>query len=179
VTLIDDVASKVAAKDLFCEVMILLRLPSHENTVNLHGISSIFLETPSHGFLILEYLTDTLPERLDLWRSTTASKSICFLNQDYSFPADVHSCAILLWEICTLERRHSNAMSVEGLLHMSVKGKIRPSLRMISAPFLKKLLKQSWHPKPEIPPSFASVVEMLEQGTHIHYSAGEESLDNA
>lgn len=83
--------------------------------------------------------------------------------EDYSFPADVHSYAILLWEVCTLEKPYGNLSSLDQLKANAVRSHRRPPLRKkIASPQVRDLLKVCWDPDPRLRPSFALVVEQIE-----------------
>jgi serine/threonine protein kinase len=82
--------------------------------------------------------------------------------EDYCFSSDVHAYAILLWEICTLEKPYGSIGSMQALFKKAVHGNSRPPLGAICSPSVKKLLKISWHPDPSTRPSFAFIVKQLE-----------------
>lgn len=56
-----------AANDIKIEVSILSKLPLHKNVIRLFGVSTGFWETPEHGFIVLEHLSDTLFDRMGRW----------------------------------------------------------------------------------------------------------------
>jgi serine/threonine protein kinase len=87
-------------------------------------------------------------------------------SQDYSFPADVHSYSILVWEVCTLQKAYASAVSVSRLLKQVAHGKVRPSLERIDCPATQELLNRCWHPEPDRRPPFAKIVKhaALRQG---------------
>jgi serine/threonine protein kinase len=80
-------------------------------------------------------------------------------SQDYSFPADVHSYSILVWEVCTLQKAYASAVSVSRLLKQVAHGKVRPSVERIDCPTTQELLKRCWHPEPDRRPPFAKIVK--------------------
>jgi hypothetical protein len=84
---------------------------------------------------------------------------------DYGFSADVHSFAILLWEICTLQKAFASVENRDQLRKVVSSERRRPSLRPIASPQVKDLLKASWDPNPELRPSFAPIVEVLRSST--------------
>lgn len=84
------------------------------------------------------------------------------LHEDYSFPADIHSYGILLWEVCTLEKPYGYYSSLDQLKEMAVDSHHRPSLRKIASPQLKSLLKACWDPDPRVRPTFALVAKEVE-----------------
>jgi serine/threonine protein kinase len=83
------------------------------------------------------------------------------LYEDYSFPADVHSYAILLWEICTLEKPYGNISSMDQL-KKAAQSQRRPNHRKISSPIIRELLKACWDPDPRVRPTFALIVKQVE-----------------
>jgi serine/threonine protein kinase len=84
------------------------------------------------------------------------------LHEDYSFPADVHSYAILLWEICTLEKPYGNFSSMDQLKENAVQSQRRPNRRKICSPIIRELLKACWDPDPRVRPTFALIVQQVE-----------------
>jgi serine/threonine protein kinase len=44
-------------------------LPQHANIIRMFAISSDFFENPASGFVVLEYLDETLEERLQRWKN--------------------------------------------------------------------------------------------------------------
>jgi serine/threonine protein kinase len=78
--------------------------------------------------------------------------------QEYSFPADVYSYSILVWEVCTLQKAYASAVSVSRLLKQVAYGKVRPSLERIDCPDTQELLTRCWHPDPDRRPPFAKIV---------------------
>lgn len=84
------------------------------------------------------------------------------LHEEYSLPADVHSYAIQLWEICTLERPYENCPSLDKLKERAVSSNTRPSLRKIACPKVRELLKACWDPEPRQRPTFTVILKELE-----------------
>jgi len=80
----------------------------------------------------------------------------------YDFSTDVHSFAILLWEIITLETAFHKAHNVKELSDMAFYGKQRPSLKLVDSSDIRSLLKACWDPSPELRPSFAPIVFQLQ-----------------
>jgi serine/threonine protein kinase len=79
----------------------------------------------------------------------------------YSFPADVHSYSILMWEVCTLQKAYANAVSVSRMLRQEANGKVRPSLERIESLAMRGLLAACWNPDPSLRPTFEHIVEEL------------------
>lgn len=82
-------------------------------------------------------------------------------SSDYSLPADVYSFAILLWEICTLERPYGNYSSLEQFSNNTCKSHERPSEGKIACPQLRSLLRSCWDPDPWARPTFPLIVQGL------------------
>jgi serine/threonine protein kinase len=80
----------------------------------------------------------------------------------YSFPADVHTFAILLWEIITLEKAFSKSATLQQLVQQVVQRHVRPSLKKVASPIIRELLQVSWHRDSAMRPSFALVTKQLE-----------------
>lgn len=251
-------AQAVARKGIQFEARLLSQLlPRHAHIVRMYAISSDLYEKPDSGFLLLEYLGETLEERLHKWRVLKAMEKEsmtvlvscqrffdrrrglgpeqrfrikrialgiadalrflhehrilyrdlkpanvgfddtgrvrlfdfdlsreykeedagklltgcigslrymspeCARGQRYGFASDVHSYAILLWEICTLQRPYSHVKSTPHLAKVAFLGHERPSLRRVASPDVKALLQSGWNPNPDARPSFAEVVSLL------------------
>jgi len=247
---------KCAIEGLQFEADLLSKLPRHENVIILVGLSSISVQEPTQGFLILERLIETLDMRLKRWknrkmiekkgrslldrfarqagdpeqRSRIAhiglgiAKAMTFLHshsvlyrdlkpdnigfdchgrvkvfdfglarlldrredkdgerrrltfqvgslrymspecakgEEYSFSTDVHSFAVLLWEVITLETAFSKVRNAHQLSKMVFFGHQRPSLKLVQSREIRKLLQASWDPKPELRPTFTPIVSHL------------------
>jgi serine/threonine protein kinase len=59
---------EMAVEDLAHEAAILSKIPYHPNIVTLHAVSPNF-SSPENSFLVLGYLSETLHDRLEQWRS--------------------------------------------------------------------------------------------------------------
>lgn len=88
------------------------------------------------------------------------------LHEDYSLPADVYSYAILLWEICSLEKPFGDVASVDQLQSCVIQRHRRPSLRKVASPTIRDLLKACWNPNPAARPTFALVLKQVELAAH-------------
>jgi Protein tyrosine and serine/threonine kinase len=85
------------------------------------------------------------------------------MHLDYSFPADVHSFCILLWEIATLQRPYSNCKTVQELSEMTIQKRQRPPLTgVVASSDVKQVLHSGWSHDPNARPSFYSIVKQLE-----------------
>ena len=92
-----------------------------------------------------------------------------FSNQEYSFPADVFSFSMLLYETITLRKPLSFICYPSQVQRLVVDAKMRPPLTHFAcAPReMKQLLRQSWHHDPDERPTFASIVRTLEEVTSV------------
>ena len=86
-------------------------------------------------------------------------------SEHYYYSSDVHSFAIMLWEVITLERPYASFDSLDILFKKAVHGNARPSTRNISSKSIKEVLEICWHPDPSARPSFGLIVKQLEQET--------------
>jgi serine/threonine protein kinase len=82
-------------------------------------------------------------------------------SQPYSFPADVHSYSIVMWEVYTLQKAYANAVSVSNMMRQVAHGKVRPSLERIESPAIQNLLSACWNPDPCMRPSFEHILKDL------------------
>ena len=98
----------------------------------------------------------------------------CAQGKPYGFSSDVHSFAILLWEICALQRPFEHVHTTPALVKAAFLGNERPSLRKIASPALKQLLQKCWNPNPTIRPTMPSIVETL----HILFSSDDGRSKN-
>jgi serine/threonine protein kinase len=85
----------------------------------------------------------------------------CALGKPYSFSSDVYSYAILLWEICAIQRPYVNLLTNSALVKVAFFGNERPSLRKIVSPEIKQLLQKGWNPNPSNRPTMSSIVDTL------------------
>jgi len=92
----------------------------------------------------------------------------CGKGESYCFSTDVHSFAILLWEILTLETPFSKCKNPAQLFKNVFAGKERPNLKLVDSPSIRKLLKAAWDPNPHLRPSFAPIVAQLELAIAVH-----------
>jgi hypothetical protein len=74
----------------------------------------------------------------------------------------VHAYAILLWEICTLEKAYCKTVTLQHLVQQVVHRHIRPSLKKVASPIIRELLPVSWHRDSAMRPSFALVAKQIE-----------------
>ena len=281
----DEKDLKMAELDLSVEAEILTSLPHHENIISLHAVSKGFFESPREGFLVLDCLAGTLPDRIRRWKiqqkqananltsfskynvlpsarkdrlevirieqssrlahvALGVSRALEFLHlhgilyrdlkpdnvgfneqgtvvlldfglarkirmnstltgdtnngissnlaggednkirkkltgmtgtlrymapevarsEDYGFPADVHSFAVLLWELCTLEKPFSSTASTSTtFIKRVVEGKDRPPLHrnQIVSKSLRDLMEVCWHPEPSKRLTFSEIIRQL------------------
>lgn len=79
--------------------------------------------------------------------------------KNYDFSADVHSFAILLWEVGSLKKPFAH---VETLDQLRQNRKKRPSLKQISDKNLQTLIRACWDGDPNARPSMALVLRELQ-----------------
>lgn len=108
--------------------------------------------------------TSTPPHTLGVNVTLTFS---CFLVpivarcDNYGLPADVYSFAILLWELCSLQKAFSG-MTKEEHLESVVGAKVRPKLSAIEgSSSLKKLIQSCWDHDPDQRPNFSEIRDQL------------------
>lgn len=94
---------------------------------------------------------------------STADCVAVAMYEDYTLSADVHSFAILLWEICALEKPYKQYNSLDQLNANTVKSQRRPQLRKIRSKIVRELTQACWDPDPDARPSMALVSNQLEK----------------
>jgi serine/threonine protein kinase len=250
--------TKIASAGIQFEADLLLNvIPPHPNIIRLCGVSESFFVTPADGFILLEYLDETLEDRIQKWKTVKwirktrmtfwqqcqdtvdrrsrlmeqkcrirqagigiaeAMKYLhkhnilhrdlkpgnigfddegqvrlfdfdlarmfdrrhdkgtltmcvgtqrymspeCLTSADYSFESDVYSFAVVLWELCTLEKPFSRARNSLQLAKQVILWRQRPTLGPIASPDIRCLLKTCWEPNPDLRLSFSSVVDFLD-----------------
>jgi serine/threonine protein kinase len=82
----------------------------------------------------------------------------CATSTYYDYSSDVHSFAIVLWETLTLQRAFAKARDHIHFYELVFRRNLRPSLRNVSCPSLKSLLRVCWNPNPSFRPTFSSIV---------------------
>jgi serine/threonine protein kinase len=81
----------------------------------------------------------------------------------YGFPSDVHSFAMVLWEMLALRKPFENAKCMKDLIKALHAHQKRPSLKPVLSFHIRSLLKASWNPNPDLRPTFALIVNELEK----------------
>eukprot|EP00977_Amphora_coffeiformis_P024735 scaffold16756_cov148-Amphora_coffeaeformis.AAC.3 len=81
-------------------------------------------------------------------------QSSSLTNEDYSLPANAHSFAFLLWEICTLKEPCKNCSNMQKIKEMALHSHRRP---FYVASLDRSPLKSCWNPDPRTRPTFAVV----------------------
>jgi serine/threonine protein kinase len=79
----------------------------------------------------------------------------------YSFPADVYSFTILLWQIVTTQTPFARISSRAEFAAKVFKKNKRPCLKGIESEPLRNLLETGWAADPDQRPSFSNVHQML------------------
>lgn len=80
----------------------------------------------------------------------------------YGFPADVHSFAILLWQVVTNRVPYAKISSQELFEERVIVGNLRPSLKPVDSDILKGIISAGWSPNPDHRPTFAWIVKELQ-----------------
>mmetsp|Transcript_14290 Transcript_14290/g.18677 ORF Transcript_14290/g.18677 Transcript_14290/m.18677 type:complete len:359 (-) Transcript_14290:171-1247(-) len=86
----------------------------------------------------------------------------CAASEDYGFSADVHSFAMLLWEICTLEKPFSKFKTLEQVKMAVMDKDYHPPLKRVSFIGVQAILSESWQWEPQARPSFENLIPHLE-----------------
>lgn len=87
----------IASADLAYEAELLLKLPRHENLVQLYGLSDGFFDKPESGFFIVQCLNVTLDDKLKHWRKQRREMSLwkhLFARQDRHVEARVNTAGV-------------------------------------------------------------------------------------
>ena len=82
--------------------------------------------------------------------------------QDHGLACDVHSFAMVMFEILTLQKPYANAVTKKFIYELMVTDKCRPNLHRIQSYVVRDLLSASWHPNPRLRPTFDSILVALE-----------------
>jgi len=78
------------------------------------------------------------------------------------YSADVYSFAMVLWEVCLLQKPYSQAKTTAELARMVCSTTQRPSLKHVSLKHVQELLNQCWNVQnPNARPSFATIYDTL------------------
>jgi len=87
------------------------------------------------------------------------------LGYGYDLSCDVYSFGIVLWQICSLELKFAyKCNSRSDILEWVAKRGGRPSLKKLACPRrINRLIKECWHPDPQIRPSFKAISKRLEK----------------
>lgn len=88
----------------------------------------------------------------------------CAMGKGYDFSTDVHSFAVLLWEVLALQTPFSFARNLHELSQTVFLRHHRPRLTgVVHSPAVQILLQASWDPVPDRRPMFATIVAHLLQ----------------
>lgn len=86
----------------------------------------------------------------------------CALSEAYGFPADVHAFAMLLWEICTLQKPFSNFSTFDQIREAVLDKEKHPPLKSIAFIGIQALLSEAWQWEPRARPTFENLIPHLE-----------------
>ena len=118
---------------------------SREYVVNAEGKNTVKPRRMTGGAGTLRYMA---PE-------------VARLEESYGFPADVHSFAILLWQIVTNRVPFAKLVSRAAFEAQVINGNLRPSLKEVYSDSLKGILSVGWSPNPDQRPTFAWIAKEL------------------
>jgi len=93
----------------------------------------------------------------------------------YSFPVDVYSFAMLLWQIITLNKPFAKVRSADQLVDIAITNRQRPSLKDVHSKDIRDLLTACWDHSPECRPTFAAIVAQLDVESRKSYRPGSTS----
>jgi len=77
--------------------------------------------------------------------------------EQYGFPADVYSFALVLWEICSFEEPFTKCQSYGSLKEVVRQREVHPSLGQIHSSLIRSMLQHCWHWSPAVRPSMNAV----------------------
>jgi serine/threonine protein kinase len=83
-------------------------------------------------------------------------------HEKYSFPADVYSFGIVLWEMCARARPFDDLSPIQAAFGVA-KNNLRPTIPSHMSPTMKALLTRCWHPNPTHRPTFKDILLLLSQ----------------
>ena len=87
------------------------------------------------------------------------------LSRGYSFPADVYSFGMLIWQICSMERPFSHIKSSREFDRVVYMQNERPVIRTCWPAPLKELMSRCWSASPSIRPMMVEVKSALSSVT--------------
>lgn len=77
--------------------------------------------------------------------------------REHGLASDIHSLAMTLYEICTLHKPYSNAISTDFINQLLDTYQERPPLHRITSAMVQDLLTVAWHPDPSVRPDIETV----------------------
>ena len=93
----------------------------------------------------------------------------------YNQKVDVYSYAIVMWELLTNEKPYSK-IPIQQLPTMIVKDNFRPTIPENTPPKLRDLIVNCWDADPVKRPTFAQILQMLEEKEYHFLGTDEEEL---
>jgi hypothetical protein len=82
--------------------------------------------------------------------------------EKYTEKADVFSFGVVCWETVTHKCPYEGLSQIQAALGV-LNHHLRPTVPADCPPFLRTLMTLCWGPEPEKRPTFAQILEMLEQ----------------
>ena len=89
---------------------------------------------------------------------------------NYGLSADVYSFAVLLWEICTLQKPFEKARSIQEWYRTVVTQGKRPNVRKVASLRMRELVQACWDSEPNARPTFALISAQLERESTATYA---------
>jgi len=87
----------------------------------------------------------------------------------YSFPVDVYSFCIMLWQIVTNRTPFNEIKSASVLAAKVTHGNKRPRLRFVQSEALRELIKSGWSANPADRPTFTEIRQKLKMIIREHH----------
>lgn len=82
--------------------------------------------------------------------------------REYGFPADVYSFALVMWEVCSLQKLFPLVRNAKQMEQLVFQAKTRPSLGTVLSKKAKGLITSGWQHDESKRPTFDSIVSTLQ-----------------
>lgn len=80
---------------------------------------------------------------------------------DHGLACDVHSFAMVLFQILTLQKPYANAVTKKFIYELMVAEQSRPNLNKVHSAAIRNLLAACWNPDPLFRPNFDTIIASL------------------